>query len=215
MLGIALLIFALLNVAAHYFLKSHAKDASERGLFVHRNDPEGLALRSRIFGTDDVELLIAYARSPGIRPHPVLHFGEGESLPYYTVGIEGIRYLPGWSDDRVAELLRAKRSVWVFGGSTTFGHGVPDDQTVVAHLDALDPHDAYLNLSAQAYDSIREIDKLLYLLRKGYRPPGCAHAGRRTRSSAIWAGARGVVRTAPSTCRRPTPSVSASPRATQ
>lgn len=170
MVGIALVIFAVLNVAAHYHLKSHPKDASELGLFVHRNDPEGLALRSRIFGTNDVDLLIAYGRSPGIRPHPVLHFGEGESLPHYAVGIEGVRYLPGWSDDRVAELLHDKRSVWVFGGSTTFGHGVPDGQTVVAHLDALDPHDTYLNLSVQAYDSIREIDKLLYLLRKGYRP---------------------------------------------
>ena len=58
----------------------------------------------------------------------------------------------------------------MFGGSTTFGDGVPDESTVVAFLNELDSGNTFLNFSAQSYDSIREIDKLLYLLRKGYRP---------------------------------------------
>jgi hypothetical protein len=58
----------------------------------------------------------------------------------------------------------------VFGGSTIFGDGVPDEDTVVAYLDELDASISYLNFAVEAYDSIREVDKLLHLLRKGYRP---------------------------------------------
>ena len=59
---------------------------------------------------------------------------------------------------------------FVFGGSTTFGDGVPDNSTVVARLNAIDEQTTYINFGIQAYDSIREVDKLVYLLRKGYRP---------------------------------------------
>lgn len=168
--GIALGIFALLNVAAWLVLASRPPDAAERGLFVHRNSARGMEIRARVLGTSDRELLLAYGASPGIRPHPVLHFAEGGPRPHYSVGVEDARYLPGWTDALVRSRMAGGQSVFVFGGSTTFGHGVPDGDTVVAELDRLDPGRTWINFAAQAHDSIREVDKLLHLLRKGYRP---------------------------------------------
>ena len=143
----------------------------EASLFISSRSAQGLEIRKRVFNTEDETVLEAYTQAPGIRPHSVLHFTEGASRPYYSVGVEGIRYLSNWSDEIVTGVLaQKKQNVFVFGGSTTFGHGVPDDDTVVAYLNSFDRNNVYLNFGVQAYDSIREIDKLLYLLRKGFRP---------------------------------------------
>jgi hypothetical protein len=58
------------------------------------------------------------------------------------------------------------------GGSTTFGHGVKDSDTVVSLLNrtATQPGHYFLNFGTQSYDSVREIQKLNNLLSKGYRP---------------------------------------------
>ncbi|MEN8762571.1 MAG: hypothetical protein ABF290_09055 [Thiogranum sp.] len=173
-ISICIFLFLLLNVGAHYYLdhyKYYRIPDDGASLFVSRHSAQGMEIRKRVFKSDDEALLEAYARPPGGRPHSVLHFTEGASTPYYTVGVEGIRYLSGWSDESVRDLLSQKHGhVFVFGGSTTFGDGVPDDDTVVAYLNRLDTDNVYLNFGIQAYDSIREIDKLLYLLRKGLRP---------------------------------------------
>ena len=173
-ISISIFLFLLLNVVAHYYLdhyKYYRIPDDGASLFVSRHSAQGMEIRKRVFKSDDEALLEAYARPPGGRPHSVLHFTEGASTPYYTVGVEGIRYLSGWSDESVRDLLSQKHGhVFVFGGSTTFGDGVPDDDTVVAYLNRLDMDNVYLNFGIQAYDSIREIDKLLYLLRKGLRP---------------------------------------------
>lgn len=163
------------NVAAHLiFLALRAKrPAVSTGVFfVSPMSEEGLAIRKRLFQTEDIDYLTALALGdPGIRPHTVLHFTEGEARPYYHVGVEGIRYESRWTDDLVWRWLsEPKRHTFVFGGSTTFGYGVPDDETVVAYLNRKKPHDIHLNFGVEAYDSIREVDKLIYLIRKGCRP---------------------------------------------
>ena len=119
-----LVLFALVNAAAWFHLLRTPLGPDDDEYFVHRNSQRGIAIRSRIFNTDDVPLLLAYAASPGIRAHPVLHFAEGPARPHVTVGIEGIRYLPDWTDADVAAWLATPGGVYVFGGSTTFGHGV-------------------------------------------------------------------------------------------
>jgi hypothetical protein len=169
--AITLLLFIAINTGAHIYLKHHPISVTNKPLFLDEESSAGIAIRKRIFNTNDEHLLEAYVNAPGIRPHPVLHFTEGKARPYYKAGIEDIRYLPGWSDDFVQKLLsQAHKQTFVFGGSTTFGDGVPDDSTVVAGLNAIDEENTYINFGVQAYDSIREVDKLVYLLRKGYRP---------------------------------------------
>jgi hypothetical protein len=152
-------------VGAYYYLEHYQFKDEEASFFVSSRSPQGLEIRKKVFNSDDETLLEAYTRAPGIRPHSVLHFTEGASVPYYTVGMEGVRYLSSWSDETVGDLLSAKeKHIFVFGGSTTVGHGVPDDDTVVAYLNRFDKDNVYLNFGIQAYDSIREIDKLIYLI---------------------------------------------------
>lgn len=169
--SITAMLFIVINIVAKLYMDSNPLDEEESGLFISRNSDEGIRIREKTFNTSNKELLIMYANPPGIRPHTVLAFSEGTSRPYYKVGIESIRYLPDWTDSTVRKILFQKDNLsFVFGGSTTFGDGVPDDSTVVAYLNAIDTEKAYINFGIQAYDSIREVDKLIYLLRKGYRP---------------------------------------------
>jgi hypothetical protein len=169
--AITLLLFIAINTGAQLYLELHPLSVTDTRYFLDEESSEAIAIRKRIFNTNDEHLLEAYVNAPGIRPHTVLHFTEGAARPHYRVGLEGIRYLPGWSDHFVRNLLSQKHMpTFVFGGSTTFGDGVPDDSTVVARLKALDGETTYINFGIQAYDSIREVDKLVYLLRKGYRP---------------------------------------------
>ena len=169
--AITLLLFVAINTGAYLYLEHHPLSETDARYFLDEASSKGIAIRKRIFNTNDERLLDAYVNAPGIRPHTVLHFTEGAARPHYKVGIEGIRYLPDWSDNTVRDLLSQQHEqAFVFGGSTTFGDGVPDNSTVVARLNALDDEKTYINFGIQAYDSIREVDKLVYLLRKGYRP---------------------------------------------
>ncbi|MGE5456751.1 MAG: hypothetical protein ACM3RX_00185, partial [Methanococcaceae archaeon] len=61
-------------------------------------------------------------------------------------------------------------AVWVFGGSTTYGQGVSDNETISAYLNKLDTSETYLNFGVHAYHQSNEIEKLLLLLKKGYKP---------------------------------------------
>lgn len=115
------------------------------------------------------EIMAELMTTPYTRPHPYLILTEGLSTKHYKIGIEGIRYQNGWDDDTVTEML-GNGATFVFGGSTTFGHGVQGDQVFTAKLNELDPDGRYLNFGIQSYDNIHEFRKLVYLLLKGYRP---------------------------------------------
>jgi hypothetical protein len=170
-LTITLILFLMVNIGASIYLETILNDKSKKNLFLDKHGDEAIKIKKKAFNTENEALLKEYENAPGIRPHTVLHFSEGTSRPHYKVGIEGVRYLSNWTDETVKKSLQEKNKVtFVFGGSTTFGDGVPNDNTLVAYLNSLDSQSMYLNFGVQAYDSIREVDKLLYLLRKGYRP---------------------------------------------
>lgn len=102
-------------------------------------------------------------------PHPYLIMSQGVSTKDYTMGIEGIRYHDNWDDVLVQKKLYEK-PIFVFGGSTTFGDGVKNNETFSFFLNQFDPKNSYLNFGVQGYDNIHEVRKLIYLLLKGYRP---------------------------------------------
>ena len=59
----------------------------------------------------------------------------------------------------------------MFGGSTAFGHGVADGETIAAYLDELDTSTtAYVNFGVPGAHQRLELEKLILLLQKGYRP---------------------------------------------
>ncbi len=175
MVTLTLLTFLLLNAAAHVVflnLRQKREGVSVGKYFVSPLSPEGMALLRQIRPAADDALLRTLATGdPGIRPHTVLHFTEGLARPYYSVGVEGVRRESGWSDREVRQwLLEAGRHTYLFGGSTAFGHGVTDDETLAAALNRSRGDGLTFNFGVEAYDSRREVDKLLHLLRKGYRP---------------------------------------------
>jgi lysophospholipase L1-like esterase len=70
---------------------------------------------------------------------------------------------------------RNTRQVWVFGGSTTYGSGVPDESTIPSYLsedlNALPGVCAVVtNLGAEGYNTNQEIILLTELVKKGHHP---------------------------------------------
>ncbi len=172
---VTLATFLVINGIAYLLfvnLRSKREGVSVGKYFVSPLSPEGMAILKKVRGDDDESLLRALASGdPGIRPHPVLHFTEGFSRPHYTVGVDGVRYQAGWFDGQVEQWMGDNRTrSFLLGGSTAFGHGVTDDETVAAFLNRREGEGRNLNLGVEAYDSLREVDKLLHLLRKGRRP---------------------------------------------
>ncbi len=103
--------------------------------------------------------------------HPVLEFQERvQSSDVYNVGYEGIRFDQKVNKNNANSVING--AVWVFGGSTTFGQGVEDDETITAYLNRMDTTNTYINFGVHAYYQSNEIEKLLLLLKKGYRPSG-------------------------------------------
>jgi hypothetical protein len=171
-LFIAVAIFLALNLFAWIYLQD-ASGADGRGPIKWQVNPrsaKGIELRKAALDIDDEDRLRGLDSSPDLRAHSVLHFTVGESNAAYTMGIEGIRYESEWEDQDVKEILQDSNTTYVFGGSTTFGHGVGSDQTITSYLNRIDDSGKYLNFGINAYDSLREVDKLVYLLRQGYRP---------------------------------------------
>ncbi|MEC9376023.1 MAG: hypothetical protein VYA80_06590 [Pseudomonadota bacterium] len=165
-------LFLIINIGAWYFLDTRSDNFqswSER-VEVRPQSRKGIELRKKILNTQDENYLKRLDAYPALRPHPVLQFTSGFTKGEYTVGLEGVRYLPNWDDKYVENILKGNNAGYVFGGSTTFGHGVSDHQTLVAYLNEYDKNLTWLNFGVNAYDSIRETDKLLHLLRQGYRP---------------------------------------------
>lgn len=108
---------------------------------------------------------------PGLTSHPTLEFmGAPSRSKFYNVGFENIRYTRHGDKEKVRK--RINGAVWLFGGSTVFGYGIGDDDTIAFHLNDLDPDNLYLNFAVQSFHQNLEIDKMILLLKKGFRPKG-------------------------------------------
>jgi hypothetical protein len=66
-------------------------------------------------------------------------------------------------------LAHLDNATWVFGGSTSFGFGVPDHQTIPAYLEQLTGAPVF-NLAVRGHSSSMENRLFRYYLRAGYRP---------------------------------------------
>jgi len=121
-------------------------------------------------GKSKEEIISRVEKAPNVKSHPVLEYMD---IPVqnncYYLGIENIRYDLQPFDDSLYK-ARLNGSVWVFGGSTVFGRGVCSDETITWYLHANDSQNTYLNMGCQGYNQNNETDKLVLLLKKGYRP---------------------------------------------
>jgi hypothetical protein len=183
MIGAFAVLFAGVNFAAGLFLRT---PSAPKDVFAAVDWPGSASskdLYRKIFklsAGDDP--MARFSASPPLVMHPTLPFAAQRiDNRYYRVGLEGIRYEPGWSDEQVGALLAGSRPlIFAFGGSTTFGHGLAGEETWPHMLNTILEADArrtgaptrpvVVNFGAPAYEQRTEIDKLIYLLRRGYRP---------------------------------------------
>ena len=167
-----MLLFCAANIAAHSWLRYASRARPDPGR--HFVKPEDMLRDSpqellQLYPGLDTKQVQQRLRVPGVVSHPVLEFMQRPIRgPVYNVGTENLRATGFVSADTSTSVLSGAH--WVFGGSTVFGHGVADDETLVHHLDKHDDGAPWINFAVQGYDQNLEIAKLILLLKKGYRP---------------------------------------------
>jgi hypothetical protein len=164
-----LLLFVALNVAAWIHLRSEPRPFDDAERFFSTEERLD-AMRALYPGRTDSEIRELF-RAPGVTSHPVLEYMNEPFVGRdYEVGPENIR-LDRFSRERDPRRL-LDGSTWVLGGSTTFGYGVAGDETIVAYLNELGAArgERFVNLGVLGAHEGLEIDKLILLLKKGYRP---------------------------------------------
>ena len=176
-IGISVVLFIALNLLAYlampHFIPPRTSDVFDSVSWPH--SAVGQRVLKGIFATDDWAKAIRYNEaSPNFAIHPTLSFiTEPVRNEHFTMGPEGVRLEPGWSDDFVRQQLKnGTQLIFVMGGSTVLGHGVGADHTISYYMnEALHGSGGTaLNFGSQAYDQHRDIEKLVYLLREGFHP---------------------------------------------
>jgi hypothetical protein len=174
-LGVTAILFALVNFAAAYALKQQRFPPFDpiESTVISPYSHEGEAILKRVFPGEDLPQLKQRVQGLPYVLHPSLEFAVPATDTAVThIGIENIRYHDGWSDDEVKRRLASDRLTMILGGSTTFGHFVKNDETWPYYFDHLirPGGEVSLNFGTIAYDQAREIDRLVYELRRGLRP---------------------------------------------
>ncbi|GAB6041433.1 hypothetical protein [Endothiovibrio diazotrophicus] len=160
-----LLLFVVFNLLAWSTIRDKGSEVFIGGAEMAYTHPE---LMRKIYRMDDIESIKARLPTPGAGGHPSLQMmmrpAAGE---HYNSGPEGARRTCRDGHFVDAPLDGA---IWMFGGSTTLGSGVSDCETIASQLNQLDRNNVYLNFGVESRGENPEIEHLLLLLRKGYRP---------------------------------------------
>lgn len=177
------LLFILANVAAwlymstfpdqspnsKYYLQNLWQESTRYFTTPRQEWEKDRAFLREIYPDRSDEEIAAIMNTPSMRAHPTLEYMETPIRSrFYNVGVENMRYHESMHDGNAANMI--DDATWVFGGSTGFGDGVADNETITAHLSVLDSSNVYINFGVQGYNQNSEIEKLLLLLKKGYRP---------------------------------------------
>jgi hypothetical protein len=167
-LGSTLILLLLVNIAAHVFLV--VRQANSRD--VPRPYERLSAVQRAAYGNmsaEDVDDLLhwTWRSEPGFVYEPVTGFHEAaRSSRFVNVSSDGVRLTKGAESD--LSKVDFDRTLLMFGGSTMFGYGVADDQTIPSHLQRSLPHYNVVNLGRAYYYSAQENSLLLRLLQSGF-----------------------------------------------
>lgn len=165
------ILFLLINVIA-YFIPSPVNDADSENLYytpeyLIKNNPN--LIRHIHDGKPIEEIVALYRARPNVTSHPTMEFITMPcSGKFYNVGFENCRYNSMVNQHNIKAAIN--NSTWVFGGSTVFGDGVTDDETIPYFLNKMDSAGTYINFGGLSNHQKLEIEKLMLLLQKGYRP---------------------------------------------
>lgn len=167
-----LILFGLINVFASLLIKKPTDNKPDITYFYSPQDlfNDSIEFIRKVYpGKSDKDIEGLLNMTYPYANHPVLEFQERvQDSKYYNIGFEGIRFDNKVTRSNVSSGING--SVWVMGGSTTFGQGVSDNETISAYLNQLDTSNTYINFGVHAYHQGNEINKMLLLLKKGYLP---------------------------------------------
>jgi hypothetical protein len=171
------ILFVLVNLAAALWLALTSRDEGQRSeiidLFIRRHGME--TLRAAYPGMSDPEIrgLLNATGVIGNRYHPFVEFVNAAHVsPQVVMRPEGFRVGP---DQAPWPPPSSGKTVFVFGGSTTYAAGVLSHQTIPAYLQQLlranfaEPVNVY-NFGTGAHYSTQELLLFLDWLRQGIRP---------------------------------------------
>ena len=128
------------------------------------------------FTTEDVHgedwrdyLIVGREQSTSAVYRPFVEYTSGPvDGQFVNVTEQGLRCNVNGSTD--CAVRGGRDEIWVFGGSTTFGYGVKNDETIPAYMDQMTPGYRVLNFGVASYYST--IERILFLnLLTQFEPP--------------------------------------------
>lgn len=157
------LLLVVVEVGAHFSMKAYDQWVAP---LLRPELSEAAKLNYAHLAPPDLAELRQAFDAQRFRYEPVVGFIEGKTASrFLNVDEYGIRQ-NGPSRRQVTALENA---VWFFGGSTTFGEGIADRETIPSQLEAVTGHPV-VNLGVRNYSSTEENLLLNHYLRIGYRP---------------------------------------------
>jgi len=157
------ILLIVIEVGTHLLLKGYD------GLVVPRLRPglsEAAQRNYAHMAEDDMRELLAAFDAQRWRYEPVVGFVEAEHTSrFLNVDQHGIRQ----NQAERRPITDIQDAVWFFGGSTTFGEGVADAETIPARLQNVLGR-RVINFGVRNYESLEENVLLNHYLRIGFRP---------------------------------------------
>ena len=157
-LFICLIIFVVINKISKNFLEQTKIEKRELPNFIEL-----------VYGKENVDDYKKVLQEQGttLNYKPFVEFGENERTGEFTiVGKKGNRC--NFNDiNRCEHPTGGKKEIWIFGGSTTFGYGLKNNETISAHLQKiLENEFKVINFGSAYYYSSQERILLNNLLTK-------------------------------------------------
>ena len=177
----ALILISILG-GAHLLLSLKSKSTDNYGKFVEPYKYIKNIYAAVGLSDSEVKDLLKRQYSPlNWKYSPLLGFQEVPTQSTnYSVSVHGYRHnsKPAFSSANPAHpsssVSPPVQEVWAFGGSTMFGYGVDDRNTIPSHMEAFDPSLRVINYGRGYYYSFQENILFNRLLTEGLRPPQVA-----------------------------------------
>ena len=178
-----IIIFILVNIGAYFYIQKNKNDikkiknATERLAGPVKKYGKELFIKNKdIYGSNyDINKILDlmndyYYRGFGLEYEPFVGYREKIGFRSEHINISKFGYR--FNKHNVKEISKTKKTIFVFGGSTTFGYGVSDSETIPSYLqDKFDSNEYIVyNFGRGYYYSKQQLILFIQLLNKGYRP---------------------------------------------
>ena len=146
-IAISILIFALLEIGARFIFSEIPK--YDGGY----NDK----VLGQIWGKENIEDYTVVREEQSVRwqYHPFVEYKEAPRSGKY-VSVSSVNTRCNLNGNDQCEIANGKGVIWVFGGSTVFGYGVKNDETIPAYINKVFPDYTVVNMGHGSYYSTLE-----------------------------------------------------------